>query len=71
METTNVRVGHEAPISVDEIWLSGPTEAEPEETEESDHNLSVQFLHCRSLLVKHIHLFHKKGAIQNGYPSMG
>jgi hypothetical protein len=30
MERTNVRVGRGAPIGVDGIWLSGPTEVEPE-----------------------------------------
>jgi hypothetical protein len=66
MERTNVRVGRVAPICVDGIWLSGPTEVEPEAREESDRNLSVQFLHRRSLLVNHLHLFRKKGAIQDG-----
>jgi hypothetical protein len=66
MERTNVRVGHGAPISVDGIWLSGTTEVEPEATEENDRNLSVQFLHRRSLFVDHLHLFLKKGAIQDG-----
>jgi hypothetical protein len=65
MERTNVRVGRGAPIGVDGIWLSGRTEGEPESMEDNDRDLSVQFLHCRSLLVNHYHLFRTKGAIQN------
>jgi hypothetical protein len=56
-----------APIGDDGIWLSGAMEDEPEETVEEtecDRNLSVQFLHRRSLLVKHLHLFCQKGEIQ-------
>ena len=67
MERTNVRVGCGAPIGVDGIWLSGTTEVEPEATEENDRDLSVQFLHRRSLLINHLHLFRKKKSIQDGY----
>ena len=66
MVRTNVRVGRGAPIGGDGIWLSGTTEVEPEAMEENDRDLSVQFLHRRGLLVNHLHLFCKKGAIQDG-----
>jgi hypothetical protein len=65
MERTDVRVGRGAPIGVGGIWLSGTMEGEPEAAEDNDRDLSVQFLHRRSLLVDHYHLFRTKGAIQN------
>ncbi len=67
MDRMNVRMGQGAPIGDDGIWLSGPMEDESEETEEEtecDRDLSVQCLHRRSLLVKHLHLFPQKGAIK-------
>jgi hypothetical protein len=40
MERTNVRVGCGSPMGDDGIWLSGPRDVEPEET---DCFLSTQF----------------------------
>ncbi len=62
MERTNVRVGRGAPIGVDRIWLSGSTEVEPEAADDNDRDLSVQFLHHRSLLVNHFSRILHKGA---------
>ena len=78
MERSNVRVGRGAPIDCDGIWLSGMTEEEKREQEEmdeenkeeseeelgEDRELSQAFLQRRGLLVTHLHLFRKKGAIQ-------
>ncbi|MBV5280603.1 MAG: hypothetical protein J0651_05045 [Actinobacteria bacterium] len=78
MERSNVRVGRGAPIDYDGIWLSGMTEEEKQEQEEmdeedkeeseeeseEDRELSQAFLQRRALLVTHLHLFRKKGAIQ-------
>ena len=77
MERSNVRVGRGAPIDDDGIWLSGTTEKEREQEEtdeedeeeseeesEEDCKLSQAFLQRRGLLVKHLHLFRQKGAIQ-------
>ncbi len=78
MERSNVRVGRGAPIDDDGIWLSGMTEEEEREQEETDEEdkeeseeesdedreLSQAFLQRRGLLVKHLHLFRQKGAIQ-------
>ena len=71
MERSNVRVGRGAPIDDHGIWLSGMTEEEQEQEEtntedeeESDRKLSQAFLQRRGLLVTHLHLFRKKGAIQ-------
>ncbi len=40
MDLTNVMVGCGSPMGDDEIWLSGPRDVEPEET---DRVLSTQF----------------------------
>jgi hypothetical protein len=78
MERSNDRVGRGAPIGDDGIWLSGMTEEEKqqqeemdeedkeesEEESEEDRELSQAFLQRRGLLVTHLHLFCKKGAIQ-------
>jgi hypothetical protein len=80
MERSNVRVGRGAPIDDDGIWLSGMTEEEREQEEtdeedkeeseeesdddDDDRELSQAFLQRRGLLVKHLHLFRQKGAIQ-------
>ena len=76
MERSNVRVGHG---DDDSIWLSGTTEEEKEQAErdeedeggskdesesEEDHELLQAFLQHRGLLVKHLHHFCHKGAIQ-------
>ena len=58
MERTNVMVGCGAPLGDDGIWLSGPGDVEPEET---DRLLSMQFEQRRFLLVNHLYLFRKKG----------
>jgi hypothetical protein len=60
MERTNVRVGRGAPMGDDGIWLSGPRDVEPEET---DRVLSTLFDQRRNLLVNHLYLFRKKGNI--------
>jgi len=60
MEKTNVRVVRGAPMGDDGIWLSGPRDAEPEET---DCLLSMQFEQRRILLVNHLYLFRKLGNI--------
>jgi hypothetical protein len=80
MERTNIRVGHGPPIDDDCIWLSGSTEGavvqeESDNGDESDedtlsedyHLLSQEFLQRRALLVKHLHIFCQKGAIQARY----
>ncbi len=77
MERSNVRVGRGAPIDNDSVWLSGTMEKEREQEEtdeedeeeseeesEEDCKLSQAFLQRRGLLVKHLHLFRQKGAIQ-------
>jgi hypothetical protein len=73
MERSNVRVGHGAPIGDDGIWLSGRTEEEGEEensdvseddreeTDEDEHEMSQAFIQRQNLLVRHLHLFCKKG----------
>jgi hypothetical protein len=60
MDRTNSRVGCGAPMGDDGIWLSGPRDVEPEET---DRVLSTQFYQRRNLLVNHLYLFRKKGNI--------
>ena len=60
MERTNVRVGRGDPMGDDGIWLSGPRDVEPEET---DRLLSMQFEQRRFLLVNHLYLFRKLGNI--------
>jgi hypothetical protein len=60
MERKNTRVGRGAPMGDDGIWLSGPRDVEPEET---DCVLSMQFDQRRNLLVNHLYLFCKKGNI--------
>ena len=60
MERNNTRVGRGAPMGDDGIWLSGPRDVEPEET---DRVLSVQFDQRRNLLVNHLYHFRKKGNI--------
>ncbi len=60
MERTNVRVGRGSPMGDDGIWLLGPRDVEPEET---DRVLSMQFDQRRNLLVNHLHLFCQKGNI--------
>jgi len=60
MEKTNVRVGCGAPMGDDGIWLSGPRDVKPEET---DRLLSMLFEQRRFLLVNHLHLFRKLGNI--------
>ena len=78
MERSNVRVGRGALIDDDGIWLSGMMEEgkreqdemdeedkeESEEESDKDCELSQAFLQRRGLLVKHLHLFRQKGAIQ-------
>ena len=72
MERSNVRVGCGTPIEDDCIWLSGTTEEkwdkeeeeESEEQSDEDCELLQAFLQCRQLLIKHLHLFHQKGATQ-------
>ena len=44
----------------DGIWLSGPRDVDPEET---DRVLLVQFDQRRNLLVNHLYHFRKKGNI--------
>ena len=61
MERSNVRVGRGATIGDDGIWLAG--HREDENPKETDRVLSTQFIHRRNLLVKHLHVFHKKGKI--------
>ncbi len=56
MERTNVRVGRGAPMDDDGIWLSGPRDDEPEET---DCVLLTLFDQRRNLLVNHLYLFRK------------
>jgi hypothetical protein len=60
MVRTNTRVGRGAPMGDDGIWLSGPRDVEPEET---DRVLSMQFDQRRNLLVNHLYLSRKKGNI--------
>ena len=60
MSLTNVRVGRGSPMGDDGIWLSGPRDVEPEET---DRVLSTQFDQRRNLLVNHLHMFCLKGNI--------
>ena len=60
MEKTNVRVGRGHPMGDDGIWLSGPRDVEPEET---DRLLSMQFEQRRFLLVNHLYLYRKLGNI--------
>ena len=60
MEQTNVRVGRGSPMGDDGIWLSGPRDVEPEET---DRVLSAQFDQRRNVLVNHLHMFRLKGNI--------
>ena len=60
MDLANVRFGRGSSMGDDGIWLSGPRDVEPEET---DHNLLTQFDQRRNLLVNHLHLFHLKGNI--------
>ena len=58
MEITNVRVGCGSPMGDDGIWLSGPRDVEPEET---DCFLSMQFDLRRMLLVHHLYQKRKLG----------
>ena len=58
MERTNVRVGRGSPMGDDGIWLSGPRDVEPEET---DRFLSMQFEQRRMLLVHHLYQQRKLG----------
>lgn len=58
MEITNVRVGRGSPMGDDGIWLSGPRDVEPEET---DRSLSMQFEQRRMLLVHHLYQLRKLG----------
>ena len=62
MERTNVRVGRGSPMGDDGIWLSGPRDVEPEET---DRALSVQFEQRRNLLVNHLYHFRKRVIFQD------
>jgi hypothetical protein len=54
MDLTNVRVGPGSSMGDDRIWLSGPRDVKPEET---DRVLLAQFDQRRNLLVNHLHLF--------------
>ena len=60
MERTNVKVGHGSPMGDDRIWLSGPRDVKPEET---DRVLLTQFDQRRNMLVTHLYLFRLKGNI--------
>ncbi len=61
MERTNGRVGRGVPIGNDGIWLDGHTTNYSTDT--SDLALSKQFTKRRSLLAKHLHVFHLKRAM--------
>ena len=60
MEITNIRVGRGSPMGDDGIWLSGPRDVEPEET---DRLLSMQFDQWRMLMVHHLYHQRKLGDI--------
>ena len=76
MERSTVRVGRGAPLADDGMWLSGRVEGEeeradggvsniePELESAEDRELAQAFIQHRGSLVKHLHQFCCKGAIQ-------
>jgi hypothetical protein len=61
MERNNVRVGRGYPIGNDRVWLDGHTVNV--DINASERFLSTQFGMRRSLLAKHLRVFHEKGPI--------
>ena len=58
MERANVRVGQGVPIGDDGIWLDGHTTHTTNSTDTSALALSKKIAKRRSLLAKHLYIFH-------------
>ena len=63
MERPNIQLVRGAPVGDDGVWLSGPTEVEPNNND-TDRILSEEFAQRRSQLVEHLRLFRRIGAIE-------